>query len=195
LSEKKFGGIEFTGKDHMVPSTPLDRLAISGRGELLLVSLVAPTQVVKQIRAILHGGSRTKIIAGGIKVRQPSGQPYEARPPGHLSASADGYETHVHKLDYGQAHALMITKAPSFMKIVNDETIWQELTDTRFTTPVLRDWVPYIAKQMRSQDILEEAHCFNCNCGYMSATTTSLDAIVSEGLSRGDIYIPSSPTS
>jgi hypothetical protein len=191
LSEKKFGGIEFTGKDHMVPSTPFDRLAISGRGELLLVSLVAPTQVVKQIRAILHGGSRTKIIAGGIKVNQPSGEYYQAHQPGTLFPSSDGYTTYIHKLDYGQAHALMITKAPGFMKIVTDETIWQELTDTRFTTPVLRDWVPYISKQMRDREILEEAHVFNCNCGFMSATTQNLDEIVTEGLRSGAIHIPS----
>ena len=79
------------------------------------------------------------------------------------------------------------------MKIVSDETIWQELTDTRFTTPILREWVPYIAREMRSREILEEAHCFNCNCGYMSATTQSLDEIVSEGLKAGEIHIPSPP--
>ena len=78
------------------------------------------------------------------------------------------------------------------MKIVTDETIWQELTDPRFTTPVLRDWVPYISQEMRERDILEEAHVFNCNCGIMSATTKDLDEIVTEGLRSGAIHIPTS---
>ena len=50
------------------------------------------------------------------------------------------------------AHALILTKAPGFIKIVTDETIWQELTDIRFTTPVLRTWVPYISKEMSTGD-------------------------------------------
>jgi hypothetical protein len=190
--EMKFGGIEFSGKDIAIPNTPFDRIAISGRGELLLVSLVAPTQTIKQIRAILHTGNRVNIVAGGIKVKQPIGEPYTAHQPGNLHPSADGYTTHVHKLDYGQAHALMITKASGFIKIVTDETIWQELTDPRFTTPVLRDWVPHISQEMREREILEEAHVFNCNCGIMSATTQDLDEIVSEGLRAGAIYIPTS---
>jgi hypothetical protein len=188
---KRFGVIELIGKDIAVPSTTFDRLAVTGRGELLLVSVVCPTQTVKQIRAVLHAGGRTKIIAGGVKIKQPSQTDYYAHTPGNLHPSADGYVTHVHKLDYGMAHALIMTKAPGFMKIVTDETIWQELTDTRFTTPVLRDWVPYINERMRYLEILEEAHCFNCNCGYMSATTQQLDDIVTEGLRSGAIRIPS----
>ena len=35
--EKKFGHVEFTGKDVAVAAKPFDRLAISGRGELLLL--------------------------------------------------------------------------------------------------------------------------------------------------------------
>ncbi len=191
MSDTIFGSIEFSGKDVAIPATSFDRLAISGRGELLLLSVVAPTQTIKAIRAILHGGAKVKITASG-RVKQPSVSQVYAHQPGNLWPSADGYTTHIHKLDYGQAHALMITKSPGFMKVVTEETIWQELTDTRLTTPVLRQWVPYIAQEMRAREILEEAHCFRCNCGYMSATTADLDAIVSEGLKSGAITIPSS---
>ncbi len=190
--EKTFGGIEFSGKDIAIPNTPFDRIAISGRGELLLVSFVAPTQTIKQIRAILHTGTRVNIVAGSIKVKQPSSEPYTAHQPGNLHPSAAGYTTFIHKLDYGQAHALMITKAPGFMKVVTDETIWQELTDPRFTTPVLREWVPYISEEMHGRFILEEAHVFNCNCGIMSATTVELDEIVTDGLRSRSIHIPTS---
>lgn len=191
MSEKRYGHMEITGKDIAVASTPIDRLALSGRGELLLVSVIAATQTIKQIAAILRSGTRVKIACGGARVKQPSQTHMYAQQPGNIFASADGYLVYTHRMDFGQAHALMITKAPGFMRIVTDETIWQELTDNRFSTPVLREWVPYISRQMRERDILEEAHCFNCNCGYMSATTTSLDEIVSEGIRTGSIYIPS----
>src|SRR5690349_14734819 len=89
--EKTFGDIEFSGRDVATPSFPFDRLAISGRGELLLVSLVAPAMNVKQIRAILNGGAKVICNAGGVKVKQPSREDWYAHAPGRLTPSADGY--------------------------------------------------------------------------------------------------------
>jgi hypothetical protein len=190
--EKKFGDIEFQGKDVATPSFPFDRLAISGRGELLLVSLVAPAMNVKQIRAILNGGAKVICNAGGVKVKQPSREDWYAHAPGRLTPSADGYFCYVHRLDYGLCHALYVTKMPGFMRVVTEEALWQELNDTRFTTPLLREWVPYIEVELRSAELLEEAHVFNCTCGVLSAQTKHLDEIVSEGLRSGSIDIPSS---
>ena len=68
----RYGTIEFQGKDFATPSFHFDRLAISGRGELLLVSLVAPTQNIKQVRSILNGGAKAVCMAGGVKVNRPS---------------------------------------------------------------------------------------------------------------------------
>jgi hypothetical protein len=190
--EKTFGDIEFSGKDVATPSFPFDRLAISGRGELLLVSLVAPAMNVKQIRAILSGGAKVICNAGGVKVNQPSREDWYAHAPGRLTSSADGYFCHVHRLDYCLCHALYVTKMPGFMRVVTEEALWQELNDTRFTTPLLREWVPYIQEELRLAELLEEAHVFNCTCGVLSAQTKHLDEIVSEGLRSGAIHIPSS---
>ena len=30
------------------------------------------------------------------------------------------------------------------MKVVTAESLWQELKSDRFTTPLLREWMPYI---------------------------------------------------
>jgi hypothetical protein len=189
--EKTFGDLEFSGRDVATPSFPFDRLAISGRGELLLVSLVAPAMNVKQIRAILNGGAKVICNAGGVKVNQPSREDWYAHAPGRLTPSADGYSCHVHRLDYGLCHALYVTKMPGVMRVVTEEALWQELNDTRFTTPLLREWVPYIGEELRSAELLEEAHVFNCTCGVLSAQTKHLDEIVSEGLRSGAIRIPS----
>lgn len=188
--QREYGDIEFSGKDFSTPAFKFDRLAISGRGELLLVSLVAPTQNIKQIRAILNGGAKAVCMAGGVKVNQPSRESWYEHSPGRLMPSGDGYQTYVHKLGYGQAHALFITKSPGFMKVVTPESLWQELNDVRFTTPLLRDWIPYIAEQLQEDGLLEEANIFNCNCGVLSASTKHLDEIVSRGLREGKISIP-----
>jgi hypothetical protein len=134
--------------------------------------------------------SKVIVNASGAKINQPSRAAYMAHQPGRLNPSSDGYFCYMHKLDYGQAHALFVTKSPGFMKIVNEEALWQELNNVRFTTPILRQWMPYIEQELRRMELLEEAHVFNCACGVLSAQTKHLDMIVSTGLKNGSITIP-----
>jgi hypothetical protein len=188
--ELKLGDIEFTGKDIATPGVKFDKLAISGRGELLLISLVADTQRVKQIRAILCGGAKAVASASGIKVNRPGQEDYYAHTPGRLTISAEGYQCLTHKLGYGLAHALFMTRSPGFMKVVTSESLWKELKAIRFTTPLLKEWVPYIESELRSQERLEDAHVFNCKCGILTATSAKLDEIVGLGLEQRSLIIP-----
>lgn len=187
--EVTLGEVEFTGKDIATPGVKFDRLAISGRGELLLISLVADTQRVKQIRAILGGGARAVASATGVRVNRPGQEDCHAHAPGRLTLSTDGYQGFHHKLGYGLAHALFVTRAPGFMKVVTPESLWRELHATRFTTPILREWVPYIDQQLRAEERLEDAHAFRCRCGILTATTATLDQVVAAGLARRDLII------
>ena len=111
--------------------------------------------------------------------------------PSRLHPSNEGYAVYKHKLGFGIAHAMFITRAPGFMAIVTPESLWRELNSPRFTTPILRSWMPYIEAQLRTADRLEDAHCFNCHCGLLTATTKKLDEIVSNGLVTGHLHIQS----
>ena len=185
-----FGGISFDGKDIAIPEVPFDKLAISGRGELLLLSIFTDAMRVKAIRAILCGGAKAYANAAGVKVNQVGGETWRAHTPGRLTPTADGYQIYTHKLNYGMTHALFITRMPGFMKVVTPESLWQELNNVRFTTPILKEWIPYIEETLRYEERLENAHTFNCNCGILSATTQSLDKIISEGLQQHELIIP-----
>jgi hypothetical protein len=186
----KFGDIEFSGKDIAIPAVKFDKLALSGYGKLLLLSVFADQMRVKQIRAILCGGAKAIPMASGVEVGQPGGDAWRRHNPGRLEATPDGYQLYTHKLGYGLVHAMFITRMPGFMPVVSEESLWQELTSGRFTTPVLRAWVPYINTTLRQDEILEDAHTFNCHCGILSATTHSLDKIVTEGLQQRELIIP-----
>lgn len=83
-----------------------------------------------------------------------------------------------------------MTKAPGFMMVVTEEMLWRELNSPRFTTPILRAWVPYLEAELRACNRLEDAHVFNCKCGILAVTTPKLDEIVIDGLSKGKILIP-----
>ena len=183
---------KFTSEDLWVARTNKDKgLAHVSNAKLLrLLSIFTDQMRVKAIRAILCGGAKAIANASGVKVNQQGGESWRAHMPGRLTPTADGYRVHTHKLGYGMAHALFITRMPGFMKVVTEESLWQELNDVRFTTPILREWVPYIETTLRYEERLEDAHPFNCKCGILTATTQSLDKIVSEGLQQRELIIP-----
>lgn len=189
-NDRKFGDVDFSGRDIAIPAVPFDKLAINGRGELLLLSIFCDTVRVKAIRAILCGGAKAIANASGIKVGQPGCEEWNKHTPGRMTPTADGYQVYTHKLGYGMAHALFITRMPGFMKVVTQESLWQELKQVRFSTPILREWMPYIEATLRYENRLEDAHVFGCKCGILSATTQSLDEIVSQGLQQRELIIP-----
>jgi hypothetical protein len=192
-----FGEIEFHWKDGATPSVKFNKIAHSGRSELLMVSLVAESQRIKQIRAALaptgnkaNNANRVSATAGGVKTNIPGREAWEAGAPGNLNPSAEGYLCYQHKLGFGLCHALFVTKAPGFLLVLSEEALWQELNTTRFTTPLLREWMPYLEQQLRDCNRLEDAHVYGCRCGILTATTKKLDEIVIAGLTSGEIVIP-----
>jgi hypothetical protein len=187
VEEIKLGDVEFSGNNIATPGVKFDKIAVDSRDQMLMVSLIAESQRIKQIRAILQGGAKALIQASGIKVTlNGKGSP---RTPGRIFPTPDGYVEHKHKLGFAQAHAMFFTKLPGYMKIVTPESLWQELTTDRFTTPILREWMPYIEKELRRRGLLEDAWTYRCQCGVLSATTSQIDEIVSEGIRWGAIHI------
>ncbi len=191
---ERFGTIEFSWKEGGTPSLKFNKIAHSGRSELMMVSLICETQYVKSVRAALvpdkKGSSRVSVVAGGVRTNVPGREDWYASMPGRLYCGSDGYHVYTHKLGYGLAHAVFVTKSPGFMMVVTEESLWQELNSTRFTTPILREWIPFIDRKLREISRLENAHVYECQCGILSATTSKLDEIVIEGLSKGKISIP-----
>lgn len=127
--------------------------------------------------------------ATGVRVVMPSHRGY-GRSPSRMYACQDGYNLSVHKLDYGMVHALFWSKSERFMRVLSPEALWNELNDTRFTTPVIEEWAPYIVSKLIESWKLRECYCFQCECGELLAETKDLDAIVSAGLKSGAIAIP-----
>jgi hypothetical protein len=182
----KLGNISFSGKDIAMSAVSFNRIAF-GQNKLYMVSLVAETQRVKAIRSILNGGAKVIIEASGVDAKRPGHQNWGSTSIGRLYATEEGYNCWVNKLEYGLAHAILITRMPGFMRIVSDQTLWDELNDVRFTTPILREWLPYIEHQLRLFGILEDATAFGAVCGVLNLQTPQLDDIVTTGIRRGHL--------
>jgi hypothetical protein len=192
---KNLGTIEMVGKDIHLDGK-YDKIACGDRGELYLLSVVAEPGKIKGMRAVLCAGAKAgvkaAIQAAGGKIKQPSatGWGTDPRNPGNVYATPEGYTMEAHRLDYGMVHALFLSRSLEFMPVATEEALWQRLKEPKFTTPLLREWMPHIEGRLREDGFLKEAYSFNCQATVLILTTAVLDAIVSEGLQRQHIHIP-----
>lgn len=191
MSDHAFGSITFSGDDVGYPAVDCDRLAISDNGELLFCSVVAPTQVIKGIRGILCSNKKASISVGHIQVKRASQADHYLHYPRNvwMPKDGDGFSTSTHRLPYGIAHAFFLSRHEGFLIALDEANLWQELSSNAFTTPLLREWTPWITKRLTDDDLLREAKCHNCSCGMYQFTNLQLDAIVSDGLKKGDLKI------
>jgi len=192
IEELKFGKVSLLGKDIATESVRFNRLAHTGKcDELLLLQLVAETMVVKRFRAILCGGAKATAHFSDVNTSlSPDPDHWNTKRPERLYPTPEGYACYTQKLGYGLAQALFVTRKLGFMTVVTEESLWQELSSDRYTTPLLREWVPYIELRLRAEDLLLDAWAFNCRCGLLTANQVQLDQIVSEGLQQREILIP-----
>src|SRR5262249_17318037 len=93
------------------------------------------------------------------------------------------------KLEYGLWHVLCLAKRVGFMPVMTEETVWQLLRGEQFTTPLLRDWVPWLYQKMKDRTIIQDLTQSGCRAGVMFADHDALDGLVSEGIRKGELSI------
>jgi hypothetical protein len=109
--------------------------------------------------------------------------------PESVSPSPGGYRIDAHKLGFGSIHALFTCRQQGFLPNDSDDALWQELKQERFTTPLLRGWLPYIRKELELKSLLARCHTLDCTCCVLAGTSADLDAIVESGLKNGSTAI------
>jgi hypothetical protein len=188
---QKLGVISFVHKDNAAADVKFDRIAHDG-STLEMVSLIAEPMRIKAIRAILLAKGKPFIRAAGVATKHPSqGDLYGTGRPGDMYPDEAGYDIHLHKMDYGMAHAVFVTRNRDFIRYLSPDSLWQHLNSDRHSTPLLREWMPYVAKELVSRRFLRECRCYRCNSGVLSLKDDAhLDEIVTEGIKYGAISVP-----
>lgn len=146
-------------------------LVQAGHGRpLLLASVCGPESAVKAFTAALHGTAKVQIESrvGGKPV-------YAERWP-------RGYKVYRAALGFSTWHALAVAKMDGLILALSEETLWRELRTDRYTTPILRQWVPWLMERLLETGGLVKPEQAGCECGYLAADTEDLDKLVSEGL-------------
>ena len=128
------------------------------RNEIFLLSAVGPETSIKALTAGLRSSGKDQ-----QRVE------YEARVGGvhgnALSRCSEGYRIYRTKLAYGLWHVLCIARREGFLPAMTDEALWQHLRSDSFTTPLLREWVPWLTQKMKEREIIVELSQSGCQAG------------------------------
>jgi hypothetical protein len=151
-------------------------------GEILLLSVFGPETSVRALTAGLRSSGRDqKRVEYSAHVGSIA--------KGALTKCPDGYRVHRTRLAYGFWHALFLAKRDGFMPVLTEETLWQHLQGSQFTTPLLREWAAWLYRRMKDQKAVVELTQSGCQAGLLLADNDALDKLVTEGIQGGQLAI------
>jgi hypothetical protein len=154
----------------------VDRFALDQAGNLLACSAVMHHRDAGAFRDALAQVPKFPLLITSPEARTNNW------PSGKATCGEHGYSFATHKLPFDLVHALAVSKAPGFLVDDSDETLWRFLKSPRFTTPLLRSWLPWIKAYMLSTELLKPATNHNLHCHTALMDTFYLDEVVSRGL-------------
>src|SRR5262249_25165475 len=93
------------------------------------------------------------------------------------------------KMDYGLWHVLCMAKREGFLPVVSDETVWRHLQGNQFTTPLVREWIPWLCKEMTKKGLIIPLSQGGCQAGLVLIDNDALDDLVSSGTRNGHLVI------
>jgi hypothetical protein len=176
-------------------SVLIDRMAVDQHCISYLLGCVAPAMNLKALRAAVNSGGDIPVSIelpdSTLRVEGAGRNAIlrQAHPEGEF-----GYATKAAHLGHGRHHALFLSRSPGFLPVGDPESLWRELSSTRYTTPILRNWVPTLSEQLKKEGLLEPLYVTEgLTCHRLLATTADLDRIVSESITLGRISIPATP--
>src|SRR5579859_4828694 len=158
-----------------------DAIGLNGN-EILLLSVAGPETSVKALTAGLRSsGESQNRIALSVHVGE-----VEAN---YLTRCPEGYRFYRTKLDYDLWHVLVLANRQGFMPVMNEDALWHVLQTNQFTTPLIREWTPWLYQTMKERDLITELTQCGCQAGLLVADSDDLDKLVSEGIKNGYLSI------
>jgi len=155
-------------------SLRVDRIAANHHGRIYMIGVIGDASAIRGMGAVLGGKGDRAIAMTGLQVTD--GQVQTALYT--CTRIEEGYRRHVHRLGLGMAHAVFVGRDPRFLPNSHHEALWHVLMGTRYTTPMLRDWVPEIVGRLKAEGLLRPTMNFRCRCGLLTAKPEQLDQIV-----------------
>jgi len=151
---------------------------------LLLLSATGPDTAVKSVRATLYQpGIDAQFLLDGetrhemLKARCT----FDGKPVSYNAA--------VSKLAPGVIHLVAVAMIPGLMPNMSDDHLWTELSSPRYTTPLLRRWIPWLKRSMVKDGNIVVGQSVAANVGVLKTEPDELDAIVASGVKKGHLKL------
>jgi hypothetical protein len=166
-----------------------DALALL-ENRIALLSVAGPETAVKAVNACLQSNVNSRFeFDQDIRVGRKPGSEGWSRYCPTMERDKAGYETHKTRLGFNTWHLLAVSKLPGFMPVLSESALNRELRSPLFTTPFLREWVPYLSDKLAEAELLQVLPGFNTTCAFLKAGTPELDEAVTVGVSEGHLKI------
>lgn len=179
-------------------SIQVDRMAVSPDGIIHLISFVCDVYAMRGARAFMMSNRKGSVYpANNIHVGcdtmvrpNPNSSRDFTRRFERFDRCTDGYTGMASQLEHGNWHCLLISRNPKFMMGITPDDFWKQINHDRFTTPVLKEWVPTLMVRAARANQFFPLWGFQTVCGYVTFETEHLDTYVTEELTKGTIWIP-----
>jgi hypothetical protein len=144
---------------------------------MLLLSATGPDTAVKSVRASLY---QPDVDPEFVLEGQSMERMLKARPV--FDGKPVTYSAAVTKLAPGVIHLVALAKIPGLMPNMSDDHLWAELTGPRYTTPLLRAWIPWLKETMARGGGIVVANGVASTVGVLKTEPEALDELVSAGV-------------
>jgi hypothetical protein len=150
-----------------------------------MLSASGPDTAVKAVRASLYQPAVEAQFL--LDTGEDTHQILKARMA--VDAAGVTYNAAVVKLAPGVVHLVALAKIPGLMPNISDDHLWAELTGPRYTTPLLRSWVPWLKQAMIDAGGIVVAQGFAAGVGVLKTEPEELDGLVTRGVKRGRLQL------
>lgn len=156
----------------------IDRMAWDRNNLLATISCHGPLPILKAIKAGLHANNLPMQFKG-----------IGEWTPNIFKSTGCQYRVQLVRHAYNEGHLVAYQDVRGLILNLTDESLWRILKDDSYTTPVLRQWVPWLMSEMRRQGYLQELNGLMCQVHQLHLTTEDLDGLVAAGLAKRHLTI------
>ena len=106
-----------------------------------------------------------------------------------FDGKAVSYGAAIAKLAPGVIHLVALAKIPGLMPNMSDDHLWTELSGPRYTTPLLRSWIPWLKQAMTEGGGIVVAEGMASTVGVLNTEPGDLDALAMQGVKEGHLCL------
>ena len=151
---------------------------------LLLLSATGPDTAAKAVRATLYQPdiqATFSLTTGDTEQMIKARTAFDGKPVTYGAAIA--------KLAPGVVHLVALAKSPGLMPNMSDDHLWTELSGPRYTTPLLRSWIPWLKQAMTKDSGIVVAEGMASTVGVLNTEPGDLDELVMQGVKEGHLCL------